>query len=1200
MDAADEALRGFFAGETRTLRLYRRNVASDAEKAAVLAAVAAKCGEEVPPARVDVEHCFNLLRSGATTTDVEKASKVLRFLLSETFAADDLGAGSFLSENAFSAGADSLSDSPKKSSGVVEFGPRATFASAWSSTCVAICEACGVGGLARVERSRRYAFSPRLAKSAFDGAHDRMTECEYVEGEASFFSLGHLETKEKASSEEGVGRVATTARGAEALSEANLERGLGFDEDDVAYYAELFRSEKIGRDPTDVELYDLSQSNSEHSRHWFFGGKQVIDGDEKDASLFALVKRPLRELRERGRDGVSLIAFSDNSSVIRGGPATRLLPARPDEPSPYVRATVDRHSVLTAETHNFPCAVAPFPGAETGVGGRLRDVQATGRGAHPLGGIAGYCVGDVFPELDRFSAVASSSSGRPSSGGGARGEDDLDDLGQQNKALPYPSHVASPLEILLGASDGASDYGNKFGEPVVAGYCRSFRGRDALGSRCEWIKPVMFSAGVGWLDRTGSAWKAPPEAGNKVAKIGGPAYKIGMGGGAASSRVSTAGTATLDFNAVQRGDAQMCNRMNRVVRACGEGFPGRSDVQPIASIHDQGCGGNGNVLKEIVDGKGAVYHLSKFTLGDSSMSPVEIWGAEYQESNALLLKEDDDNVDLVRKIADRENCLLDVVGTVTDDGLVKVIDDRGGGEGSLSSPDERVVVDLPLDVVLGKLPPKTFRSTSATRNEKVCRPVAVPSGVTARSLYRRIVALPSVGSKRFLVHKADRSVTGLVARQQCVGPFQLPLSDCAVVARSSFSTEGTAVAVGEAPQCSALDPGAMARRATAEMLTNLCFALVSRRQDVRLSGNWMWAAKLDGEGARIYEACAALSEALVEAEVAIDGGKDSLSMAAPDGAGHTVKAPGALTLTAYAPCVDIRVVATPDLKRLDSTLVFVDLSFNPALGGTALAQVLDQVGDAVSDVTVSQVAAAFDVVQDLLRSNLVLAGHDRSDGGALVALLEMAFAGNKGIDVTLPNDKDRWLALFDEGPGLFLEVADAGAVLAAFDANDKAPNAVVIGRPTSDKVATIRVVGQDDLVFDRVPTIDLWRDWEKTSFDLERMQRDLACVDAEEAGLATREPPQYSAPFFDATSRSVVVVKDVADVFSSLTKTTTEEASSSSTTTTTTTTSSSSARLLPWSSRRLQSPSRRLRRATATAGRLHPRHKRQSSPTTGP
>ena len=759
----------------------------------------------------------------------------------------------------------------------------------------------------------------------------------------------------------------------------NSSMGLGFDDQDLDFYTKIFQ-EQLGRDPTNVEIYDLAQSNSEHSRHWFFGGRMVIDGVEMDTTLFKMVKATLP------KDGPSnsIIAFHDNSSAIRAAaPISCLKPVCPGVPSPLVPTETLLHPILTAETHNFPCAVAPFPGAETGTGGRLRDVQATGRGAHTVAGISSYCFGNL--QLEGY------------------------DLPWEDKSFEYPSHLATPQKIAVEASNGASDYGNKYGEPVVHGFCRSF-GLQRPGpnpERVEWIKPIMFSAGIGQLDDRHTA-KNAAEAGMLVVKVGGPAYRIGMGGGAASSRVNNEASSKLDFNAVQRGDAEMENRMNRLVRACIE----MGDRNPIVSIHDQGCGGNGNVLKEIVEEKGADYDIRKIELGDPTLSVCEIWGAEYQENNALLLRPED--AEAFKEMAKRENCPICIVGTVSDSGRVTVRD----------SADDSTAVDLPLELVLGDLPPKVF---NLARVAPIIEPLDLPEDLLVSAALDRVLRLVSVASKRWLVHKVDRSVTGLIAQQQCVGALQLPLSNCAVVAQSHFTRQAIASACGEQPIKGLLDPSAMARLTVAEMVTNLMWARLTSLADVKASGNWMWAAKLEGEGARVWDACAALHDAFVEIGASIDGGKDSLSMAAGVGS-ETIKAPGMLTLTAYCTCPDLTLTVTPDLKKPgSSTLILIDLDVNGKcrLGGSSLAHVYGQLGDECPDLEdMSLLVRTFESVQSLMEERLILAGHDRSDGGLITTLMEMAFAGNCGfdLDVGSATHSDPVPLLFNEEIGVVLEV----------------------------------------------------------------------------------------------------------------------------------------------------------------------------------
>ncbi|KUF90791.1 Necrosis inducing protein NPP1 type [Phytophthora nicotianae] len=500
------------------------------------------------------------------------------------------------------------------------------FSTAWSSNAVAICQACGISAIKRIERATRYlvrytATKPEaveaLKQALLRHECDRMTQQVYEEPLTSFW---HGKTVQP------VRKIPIMERGIDALKEINEEIGLGFDDWDLQYYLNLFK-EKLKRNPTDVECFDMGQSNSEHSRHWFFGGKIVVDGKEMPQTLFQMVKNTLTENAKKN----SVIAFHDNSSVIKGANIVTLGPVNPGEPSAVQERTLDSHLLLTAETHNFPSGVAPFPGAETGTGGRIRDVQATGRGANVVAGVSAYSVGNL--NLEGYK------------------------LPWEDEKLEYPSNLAHPRDILIQASNGASDYGNKFGEPVVTGFARSFGMVLPNGERREYIKPIMFSAGLGQLDGR-HCTKGEPEIQMWVVKIGGPCYRIGMGGGAASSRIQDTKTADLDFNAVQRGDAEMECKLNKVIRACCD----LGEKNPIVSIHDQGAGGNGNVLKEIVEVSnskpgdanrgGARYEVRNILVGDDTLSVLEIWGAEYQENDALLLRPE--HVELFDKICKRK------------------------------------------------------------------------------------------------------------------------------------------------------------------------------------------------------------------------------------------------------------------------------------------------------------------------------------------------------------------------------------------------------------------------------------------------------------------------------------------------------------------------------------------------------------------
>ena len=1030
--------------------LYRAPGVPEGQRRTLFDSARALASPEVEA--VDTEHCFNIelarRLSGA-------GQEVLRWLLAETFEPARCRPSSFLDPAA---------------GPILEVGPRMSFTTAWSTNAVAVCHACGLDDVRRIERSRRYLLrTPRPIAGArlaafLASVHDRMTECRYLEPLRSFATGVRPQP---------VFEVPLLAEGRPALERINREMGLAFDDWDLDYYTELF-ARRIGRNPTNVECFDIAQSNSEHSRHWFFRGRLVIDGVAAPDHLIGMVRQTLE-----ANPNNSVIAFHDNSSAIRGHRVRTLHPASPGAPGPLLPRTIDEHVLFTAETHNFPSGVAPFPGAETGTGGRLRDTHATGRGSLYTAGTAAYCVGNLrVPGYE---------------------------LPWEDAGFSYPSNLASPLQIEIEASNGASDYGNKFGEPVIAGYTRSFGLRLPNGERREWIKPIMFSGGIGRLDARHTA-KQPPAPGMLVVKVGGPAYRIGMGGGAASSMVQGENAAELDFNAVQRGDAEMEQKLNRVIRACSE----LGESNPIVSIHDQGAGGNCNVLKEIVDPAGARIEVRSIPVGDDTLSVLEIWGAEYQENDALLLHEE--HAASFRALCEREKVPVAFVGRITGDGRVVVHDEHDG-----STP-----VDLALADVLGDMPQKTFE---LDRVRPALAPLKLPEGLTVRAALERVLRLLSVGSKRFLTTKVDRAVTGLVARQPCAGPLQLTVADVAVIAHSHLEETGGATAIGEQPIKSLLDPAAMARLTVGEALTNLVWARVSALPDVRCSGNWMWAAKLPGEGAALHDAAVAVRDLMIALGIAIDGGKDSISMAALAPDGETVKAPGSLVVSAYVGCPDITATVTPDLGLPGrGVLLHVDLGGGRhRLGGSALAHVFGQVGEEPPDVDDADLLArAFAAVQELIAAGTVSAGHDRSDGGLATTLLEMAFAGDCGIEVDLHTEPaaDPLAVLFAEELGLVLEVDsdDLDQTLAVFAGHDVP--CVAIGRTLGEPAVRVRVGGELVLEDD---VRELRGLWEATSFELDRLQADPACVAEERGGLRHRRAPAYALSFAPAATAPAVL-----------------------------------------------------------------------------
>jgi phosphoribosylformylglycinamidine synthase len=1005
-----------------------------------------------PLSGIRSEACYNIQTSGTLSP---QEMETLTWLLSETFHPEGFAGVSFLD-----------GDGP-----VLEVGPRMNFTTAWSTNAVGICHACGLGKIERIERSRRFALErdqpldEEESRTFLSFVHDRMTEVQYLEPLASF---------ESGMTPDEVFSIPVLEEGRAALEKVNRELGLAFDDWDLEYYTDLFVN-RIGRNPTSVEAFDIAQSNSEHSRHWFFRGKLIIDGQEMPNHLIEVVRRPLE-----AHPSNSVIAFKDNSSTIRGYPIRTLLPREVDRPSSLQEEGLECDILFTAETHNFPSGVAPFPGAETGTGGRIRDTHATGRGSLVVAGTVAYCVGNLqIP-------------GYP--------------LPWEDRTFRYPTNLASPLDIEIEASNGASDYGNKFGEPVIQGYTRSFGLRLPNGERREWIKPIMFSGGIGQMDALHRE-KAGPEPGMLVVKLGGPAYRIGMGGGAASSMVQGENVEELDFNAVQRGDAEMEQKVNRVIRACVE----MGEGNPIVSIHDQGAGGNCNVLKEIAEPAGARINVRAFPVGDDTLSVMEIWGAEYQENDALLLRPEDRGI--FQALCDREKVPAAFVGAITGDGRVVLFDDRDG-----STP-----VNMELDHVLGAMPQKTFE---LERLPTAAEPLSLPRDLTVRDALDRVLRLLSVGSKRFLTNKVDRCVTGLVARQQCAGPLQLTVADVAVIAQSHLGITGAATAIGEQPIKGLLDPVSMARMTVGEALTNLVWAKVSALDHVKCSGNWMWAAKLPGEGAALHDAALAMAQVMEELGIAVDGGKDSLSMAAlaptTGDEEETVKAPGSLVVSAYVTCPDITKTLTPDLKLPGKGMIFfVDLGgTRNRLGGSALAHVFGQIGDTPPDLEDSTLLkGAFETVQSLLDARVLTAGHDRSDGGLITTLLEMAFAGNCGIDVTLEglgNGSDPLHpaaplpVLFSEELGLVFEAPaeEEDRILETFWAVGVPCSAIGTSLPEP----RVRIkVGELTVLDENMPEL---RDvWEETSYQLDRLQADPGHVEEERQDLKDRTAPEFHVPF---------------------------------------------------------------------------------------
>ncbi len=987
------------------------------------------------------EFCFYVVLDGPLTTEEERR---LVWLLAETFEPNLFGKESF-----FMGGV------------VIEVGPQLNFETPFSSCAVEICRQCGLQQVTRLECSRRFCLKTDNDAHLNQGSitaiaamlHDPMTEQVYPKPLTSF---------DHGLAPQPVRVVPLMKGGIDALRLENATQGMGMDEQDLALTVKIFQ--KLRRDPTDVELLQDAEANSEHCRHPFFRGELIIDGHTMPESLMEIIKTPWRLC-----PGNSLIAFHDDSSAIKVPWETEVLASScPGEPAAMEVIRRSLHPTQTAETHNFPTGKAPYPGAATGTGGRIRDNLSVGRGG--LMGVAGtaYSTGNLrIPGFEQP---------------------------WEKESWTNPNNWATPLQILIEASNGASDYGNCIGEPVIYGFTRT-AGLMVNGEWRSWTKPILYTVGVGELDGL-HVQKGTPQKGMFVVQIGGPAYRIGIGGGSASSMIQGENVVKLDTNAVQRGNPEMEQRVWRVIQTSSE----LGNKNPIISIHDLGAGGDCNALPELVSPAGARIDLRKLPVGDTSLSTSEIWRNESQEREAILTNAE--GLMTLEAICKREGVPMAIVGQVTGDGLLVLHDENDG-----SNP-----VALPLDLILENLPQKCF---ALTRIPTHLEPLQLPEGLTVQDALSQVLRLPGVASKRHLTTKVDRCVTGLVAQQQCVGPMHTTLADFGVMAQSHFGTTGVALSLGEQPLKGLISPAAMARLAVSEALLNMAGAKITDRKDIRCSANWMWAAKLPGEGAHLWDAAIALRDILCELGIAIDGGKDSLTMAAkqiaPDGSEHVVKAPGELVIAAYAPMPDITCKITPAVPA-DSLLLYIDLGEGKnRLGGSALAQVFGQVGNESPDVNSALLEWTFDTVQWLVELGRLLAIHDRSDGGLIVTLLEMAFAGCTGLDINISGDADPLALLFNEEPGLV--VACKPDMQESVDALfwNAGITTQVIGRATAGLDVRICCNGEPVLVSDM---LTLRGEWERTSTEIEKIQADPAHAEAEHRVLATQVTrPAYELSF---------------------------------------------------------------------------------------
>lgn len=851
--------------------------------------------------------------------------------------------------------------------------PRKGTISPWSSKATDIFRNCGLGTVQRVERAVRMvvrrrsdgaALTVEELRPALGILHDRMTEGVYYEM-SDLFDMR----------EPAPGRVFDVlSRGADALREANISMGLALSEDEIEYLRSAYT--EAGRNPTDTELVMFGQVNSEHCRHKIFNAGWVVDGKPEEMSLFSMI-RNTHKVHPEG----TLVAYADNSGVVEGFDS---LSFDCDPVSHRYRFRQDRMDILMkVETHNHPTAISPFPGAATGVGGEIRDEAATGIGSKSKAGICGFIVSHLRLPGYRL---------------------------PWERETSAPSRLASPLAIMTEGPIGGASFGNEFGRPQLCGFFRTYE-EERGGRSYGYNKPVMLAGGMGFIRRMMVSKKDIP-AGSLVVQIGGPAMRIGLGGGAASSLASGNNAEELDFDSVQRGNAEMQRRCQEVIDAC----VALGDRNPILSIHDIGAGGLSNGCPELIEKTGGKFELRAVHNEEPSMSPMEIWCCEAQERYVLAVRPEDRC--LFESLCRRERCPVAFIGVATGDHRLVLEDSFFGNR----------PIDMEVGVLLGK-PPRMTRNVSHVSSN--LPPVKIPDGVTAADAFKRVIQHPAVADKTFLVTIADRSITGMVCRDQMCGPYQLPVADYALTATGYTDYTGSAMACGERPPVAAADAPASGRLAVAEAILNIAPAGISRIGDIKLSANWMCACGEDGEDAALFDTVKAVGMEFCPAVgVSIPVGKDSLSMRtmwndAQTGVQKKQISPLTLVVSAFSPVSDVRKSVTPDLKKAESDLVFVDLSAagNP-LGGSIFAQTWNLSGNDVPDVSDPvEVRTFVETLCALLAEKKILAAHDRSDGGLAAALAEMAISG--GVSCTAcvdsPERDGALAAMFTEGPGMVLQ-----------------------------------------------------------------------------------------------------------------------------------------------------------------------------------
>lgn len=968
--------------------------------------------------------------------------------------------------------AQSVEQTPKAREGLHLFlvTPRLGTISPWASKATNIAENCGLAGIERIERGMAVWLEGALTDEQKQQwaalLHDRMTESVLPDFQTVSKLFHHIQS-------ETFSTVDVLGGGKEALVKANTETGLALSADEIDYLVENYQA--LQRNPSDVELMMFAQANSEHCRHKIFNADFILNGEKQPKSLFGMI----RDTHNAHPEG-TVVAYKDNSSVIEGAKIERFYPNAAENQG-YRFHEEDTHIIMKVETHNHPTAIAPFAGAATGAGGEIRDEGATGKGSRPKAGLTGFTVSNLnIPGLKQ----------------------------PWEQDYGKPEHISSPLDIMIEGPIGGAAFNNEFGRPNLLGYFRTFEEKFD-GQVRGYHKPIMIAGGLGSIQAQQTHKDEIPE-GALLIQLGGPGMLIGLGGGAASSMDTGTNDASLDFNSVQRGNPEIERRAQEVIDRCWQ----LGDKNPIISIHDVGAGGLSNAFPELVNdaGRGAVFKLREVPLEEHGLTPLQIWCNESQERYVLSILEKD--LDAFRAICERERCPFAVVGTATSDGHLKVRDDLFS-----NNP-----VDLPLNVLLGK-PPKT------TRTDKTVAPSKKTfnaGDIDITEAAYRVLRLPAVAAKNFLITIGDRSVGGLTHRDQMVGKYQTPVADCAVTMMGFNTYRGEAMSMGEKPAVALFDAPASGRMCVGEAITNIAAVNIGDIGNIKLSANWMAACGNEGEDEKLYRTVEAVSKACQALDLSIPVGKDSLSMKTvwQDGEEKkSVVSPLSLIISAFAPVQDVRKTVTPELKNVeDSVLLFVDLGFGKArMGGSAFGQVYNNMtGDAPDLDDTGRLKAFYNVIQQLVAEDKLLAYHDRSDGGLFATLAEMAFAGRGGISADIDCLMDKFLPihypdfqgdpaedlsdelynhaaikiLFNEELGAVIQIRqqDRDYVDAAFEAAGLTGAVSRIGSPDFDN-ESISFFGYG--YFLEQNRADLQRAWQETSHAIQRLRDNPACADSE-------------------------------------------------------------------------------------------------------